>query len=234
MSPSIPTSDSAHFIDAQSVTYQTHTYDPEQWLETLKRTLKEYTATGLEKSVKDDQGNVVGLDVYEVIFEFPATIDMLQRVPFEKVLIHFEIDDIVNEPLGFGDNIFRDNFNDIDDTIRPQEAKMHRVNFDVGIWSSDRSGGTTQRLRAYQVLENLFHGARASKALWNASTHGDGGIEILQYTGGRFITERVGDVVTYRSVDGQLEVRVFSRTPMGEPEPAITTTVQQPGLNIVP
>jgi hypothetical protein len=230
----IPTSDLAHGADAQTITFQVNTYDPENFLVTLKRTLKEYAANGFQNSVKDDQGNSIGLDVYEVVFEFPSTIDVLERVPFDKVLIHFEIDDIVNEVLGFGDNIFRDNFNDIDDTIRPQEGKMHRVNFDVGIWSSDRAGGTTQRLRAYQVLENLFHGARASKALWNASTHGDGGIEILQFTGGRFITERVGDVVTYRSIDGQLEVRVFSRTPMGDPEPAITTSVQLPGLNIVP
>jgi hypothetical protein len=234
MSPAIPTSDISYGVDAQSVTTQTHTYNAEKWLETLKRTLKEYAANGFQLSAEDDQGNPIGLDLYEVVFEFPSTIDVLERVPFDKVLIHFEIDDIVNEPFGFGENIFRDNFDDVTDTIRPQEAKMHRVNFDVGIWSSDRSGGTTQRIRAYQVLENLFHGARASKALWNASTHGDGGIEILQFTGGRFITERVGDVVTYRTVDGQLEVRVFSRTPMGDPVPAITDAVITPNLNIAP
>jgi hypothetical protein len=230
----IPSADSAHGVEAQVVTLQTQTYDPENWLVTLQRTLKEYAATGFQNSVKDNNGNPVGLNLYEIIFEFPSTVDPLQKVPFEKTLIHFEFDDIVNEELGFGDNIFRTNYDEATDTIRPQEGKMHRVNFDVGIWTSDRAGGTTHRLRAYQVLENLFHGSRARKALFRASTHGDGGIEILQYTGGRFITERVGDVVTYRSVDGQLEVRVFSRTPMGQPEQAITTAEILPELNIVP
>lgn len=234
MSPAIPTSDSASIVDAQSVTFQTHTYDPENFLVSVKRTLKEYVANGFQESVKDDGGNLVGLDLYEVVFEFPSTIDVLEKAPFDKVLIHFEFDDIVNERLGFGDNIFRDNYDSVTQTIKPQEAKQHRINFDVGIWASDRAGGTTQRMRAYQVLENLFHGAKASKALWNASTHGDGGIEILQFTGGRFITERVGDIVTYRSIDGQLEIRVFSRTPMPDPEPAITNATVNSGLSIVP
>lgn len=230
----IPTSDIAHGSDAQSVTLQTHTYDPENFLVSTQRALKEYVANGFHKSVKDDQGNPIGLDLYEIVVEFPSTIDVLERAPFDKVLIHFEFDDIINEPLGFGDNIFRYNFNDTTDTVQPQEAKLHRINFDVGIWSSDRAGGTTQRMRAYQVLENLFHGARASKALWKASTHGDGGIEIIHYTGGRFITERVGDVVTYRTVDSQLEIRVYSRTPIGDPEPAITDAAITPNLSIVP
>lgn len=210
------------------------TYDPEQWLVTTVRTLKSYAEAGFDSAVLDNLGNPVGLEAYEVIMEFPGTENEPFKAPFDKTLVHFEIDDINDDELGFGPNIFRDNYDAGTGSVKPQEARKHRINFDVGIWTSDRAGGTTQRMRAYQVLTNLFHGSRARTALWNYSTSGDGGLEILQFTGGRFLTERVDDVPMYRSVDGQLEIRVFSRTPMGVPEPAITEIGQQPGLTIGP
>jgi hypothetical protein len=214
------------------VSAQIHTYDPENWLESVVRTLREYAEHGFDNAVKDNGGDPVGDTVYEVVMEFPSNLDPARVLPMDRTLIHFEIDDIVDMILGFGDNIIRENFNESDYTVRPQEARVHRINFDVGIWASDRSGGTTQRLRAYQVLANLFHGSRARAALWNASTEGDGGIEILEFTGGRFLTERTGDIPLYRMVDCQLEIRVYSRTPIGEPEAAVETVVQAPGLSI--
>jgi hypothetical protein len=197
------------------------TYDPEKWLETSLRSLKDYVEPSFDS------------DVYDVIFEFPGTEVEVQKLPLAKTLVHFEVDDITNRIIGFGDNIFRDNFDEPSSTIRPQEAKEHRINLDVGIWASDRSGGTTSRMRAYQALDLLFCGSRARRAIWDSSSAGDGGIEIIEFTGGRFLTERTGDIPLYRSVDGQLEIRIYSRTPMGAPEPAVETAIQSPGL-IVP
>ena len=211
---------------------QVHTYNPEKWLETAVRALREYAEDGFHNSARNSNGDPVGDSVYEVVMEFPGTEVLARILPLDRTLIHFEIDDVNNFSLGFGSNIFRENFSEDDYTTHPQEARLHRLNFDVGVWASDRSGGTTQRMRAYQVLENLFHGSRASKALWNASTNGDGGIEVLEYTGGRFITERTGDVPLYRVVDCQLEIRIYSRTPIGVPEAAVETVVQAPGLSI--
>jgi len=196
------------------------TYDPEKWLETAVRSLKAYAESKFDS------------DVYDVIAEFPGTEIDPRKLPLSKTLIHFETDDIVNRVIGFGDNIFRDNFDEDEMTVQPQEAKEHRINFDVGIWSSDRSGGTTARMRAYQILDLLFCGSRARRAIWNATSTGDGGLEIIEYTGGRFVTERVNDIPMYRSVDSQLEIRVYSRTPKGDPEPAVETVGQAPGLTI--
>ena len=214
------------------MSFQINTYDPERWLETVVRTLREYAENGFHNAVKNNGGDPVGDSVYEVVMEFPSNLDPARELPMDRTIIHFEIDDIVDIVLGFGDNIIRENFNESDYTVHPQEARVHRINFDVGIWASDRSGGTTQRLRAYQVLTNLFHGSRARRGIWNASTEGDGGIEILEFTGGRFLTERTGDIPLYRMIDCQLEIRVYSRTPLGEPEAAVETVVQSPGLSI--
>jgi hypothetical protein len=209
-------------------------YDPEKWLLTTQRFLKEYVIEAMDNAVLDNLGNPKGDLVYDVVMEFPGTIEETTKLPLDKTTIHFEFDDIRTEIIGFGENIFRDNFDEPTSTIRPQEARAHRMNVDVGIWTSDRAGGLTQRMRAFQVLNNLFAGSRAKKALWNASSNGDGGIEILEYSGGRFITERVGDIPMYRSVDSQLELRVYSRTPMPDPEIAIETLDQAPGLTIEP
>lgn len=216
-------------------------YNPEQWLITTQRFLKEYVTTAMDNAVLDNLGNPSGDEIYDVVMEFPATIEATEKLPLDKTIIHFEFDDIRTDILGFGENIFRDNFIADDpsftppqDSIAPQEARVHRINIDVGIWTSDRAGGLTQRMRAFQVLNNIFAGSRAKKAFWNASSNGDGGIEILDYTGGQFITERIGDIPMYRSVDGQLEIRVYSRTLKGDPEPAIETVAQAPDLTIDP
>ena len=209
-------------------------FNPEDWLETTQRFLKEYATEAFTNAVEDNLGNPSGDQVYDIVMEFPATIEETKKLPLDKTTVHFEFDDIMTEIIGIGDNIFRDNFDLATSTVKPQEARAHRINIDVGIWTSDRAGGLTQRMRAFQVLSNLFAGSRAKKALWNASSNGDGGIEILDYSGGRFLTERIGDIPMYRMVDGQLEIRVYSRTPMPDPEIAIDTVDQAPSLTIGP
>jgi hypothetical protein len=201
-------------------------YDPEHWLESLVRTLQAYAENGVNNAVHDNLGNPAGLQAYNIIMEFPGeVIDDVKNLPLDRTIIHFEIDDPQTRVVGFGDNVFSQNFNEVEGTVSPQEARLHTVNFDVGIWSTDSSGGTTSRMRAFQILNTLFSGAKATEALRIFSDGGDGPIDILSFAGGRFATERVNDINVYRTMGAELEVRVFSRTAIPTAEPAITGVV---------
>jgi len=184
---------------------QTNTYDPEKWLESTTRALKEYVDNAFSAA-------------YEVIMEFPSTDAVLKYMPLSKSIIHFEIDSQEHNRLGFGDNYGAINYNITTHETNPQEAAIRLLNFDVGIWTSDRSGGTTSRLRAQQTLGFLFEGSLAQAKLDAAVDDGAGRIEIRDYRGGRFLTDRINDVDVYRMVDATLEIRVFSRTPLVAPE----------------
>lgn len=216
-------------------------FNPEQWLETLTQAISDYATEGFHNSVPDDQGNPSGDQIYDVVMEFPSTDEILKRVPLAKTIIHFEIDIIEDYPLGFSGNyetIVRENYDPDLKQITPQEAVEHRVNFDVGVWSSDRSGGKTARLRAYQNLVRLFQGKLAFDDLKDATTRTDesgfdGALEIYGFTGGRFFSDMVNDVVLYRLVNCQLEIRCYSRTsPLRAPVPTIEDIGQEPELII--
>jgi hypothetical protein len=222
---------------------QSNWYNPEIWLESTMRALHEYVGTGLNQAVIDPVStNPVGLydpdtnpsGPYEIIMEFPTEEAMRARVPLVRSIVSLELDAIENRPVGFGRGVTKSNYDPLAQTINEQEAGWHQLNFDIGIWSSDRSGGLTSRMRLLQILTNLFQGRLGQRALDKAVDNGDGRIEIIRFTGGRFITENVNDVVTYRSVDGELEVRVFSRTPLtAEAAPTIEQIDQAPDLSIV-
>jgi len=212
-------------------------YNPEEFLETAMRGLKDYAEAGFKRSVLDDGLNEVGDEIYEIIMEFPPTDEILKHVPLGKVLISFEIDDIDNRVLGFGDGIHRDNYDALLQLHKPQEAGEHRINLDVGIWCSNVSGGVTARLRAYQTLRNLFQGPLAINRLRQATTsyvqgESEGGIEILEFTGGRFYQESINDLTIFRLINCQLIVRVFSRTPVEDLIPTIEEVTQIPELII--
>lgn len=217
-------------------------YNPEIWLESTVRELKAYAEAGLNESVRDGSANPIGLynkdtnpnGIYEVVMEFPSPENISGRVPLLRTIVHFEIDAIDNRYVGLGNQTYRQNYDPATHTVQPQEAGWHQVNFDVGIWSSDKSGGTTSRLRVYQILNNLFHGKLGQAAFDARTDAGDGRVEIVRWDGGRFITETINDVPTYRSVEGVLELRVFSRTPLiiTPPVTAIEEILQAPGLVI--
>jgi len=197
-------------------------YDPEKWLETTIRAINDYVK------------NAINTGIYEVIMEFPAPIIEQRLMPFNKTIIHFEIDDMPERMIGMGDNVFRLNYDEPTETTNPQEAREQRINFDVGIWATDKSGGTTSRMRAKQILSNLFGGAQGFQALFDAANNDDGSVEILRYEGGRFAIDTINDVRVYRMIDAQLEVRVFSRTPLSStPGPAIEEILQDPDLTII-
>jgi hypothetical protein len=207
-------------------------YDPENWLESMTRCLKEYAEEEFHQSVRDDDGNFIGNQVYEIIMEFPETEDILKLMPMAKTIIHFEIDDLQNNILGFGEGHHRLNYDEFLRLIEPQEAVIHEIDLDVGVWSSPRSGGTTARLRAYQIVKNLFEGALATQRLMEATDNGDGGVEIIELTGGRFIQDTVNDISLFRVIDCSLKVRVFSRTPRLFQIPTVEEITQIPELII--
>src|SRR3954453_6898263 len=110
-------------------------FDPERWLETAVRGIKDYVAAN------------VNTRIYDIRMEFPGADLDADKLPIRKTIIHFEIDDIVKNEI-FGSTPMVWNHNDTTQTVNPQWAGVHRINFDVGIWSSDDSGGTTSRMRA--------------------------------------------------------------------------------------
>lgn len=193
-------------------------FNPEIWLETAMRGIVDFAREGFHESIRDENNNPAGQGIYDIVMEFPSTEKILTMMPLARTLIHFEIDDIDDRILGFGDGHHRLNYDEFMQRIQPQEAGEHRIDLDVGVWTSNRAGGVTARLRAYQTLRNLFHGGIAIEKLRDATNDlGEGGVEIMSFTGGRFLTDTVNDIEVFRVIDCTLKVRVFSRTPI-EPE----------------
>lgn len=193
--------------------------DPNEWVTTLFRGLKDYILKNTDA------------DIYNVIGNFPPTELFTNRQPFDKTIIHFEYDDIRNPTFGFGDNVVDSIYDDTAKTVIPIEAKIHIANFDVGIWASERSGGDTARMLAYQKLNDLFTGTLAYRSLRDSR-----GIEIVSFDGGNFIQEDIDDITVWRVSGATLVVRVFSRTSPPEPIPYIDydTITQEPSLEIQP
>jgi hypothetical protein len=209
-------------------------YDAEDWLESTTRCLSAYAEERFNNSLRDANGDPIGLQAYEIMMQFPGSDLDARLVPMRRTLIHFEIDEIATSVVGFGDNIFRENFDEETETLNPQWAAIHRLNFDVGVWASDASGGTTSRARAKQILVSSFGGASGILKLRDFSDGGDGRLDILSFSGGRFLGDRVNDVGVYRMVECSLEISVFSRTPIEdtEPVPGVMFITQNPQLTI--
>ena len=199
---------------------ETYFYSPELWLETSVRALEEYLQRGFDESI------------YEILLGYPPAGEIDRRMPFRRTLIHLEIDDIDDRILGFGDGGIVDNYNPDTGTVQVQEANEHRIDLDIGAWADDASGGATARLRAYQILTTLLHGPLATRSLFDATTNGDGGLEIVEFNGGRFIVERVDDLPVYRIVNCTLTIRIYSRSPLtvSPEETAIQEILQNQNL----
>lgn len=175
-------------------------YDPDNWLLSATRSLKEYVESQ------------VNLDLVTVEMSYPDTEYWTKETPLEKTLIHFEIDDQDAPTFAFGhpgkevfiespDNGVTPNYWRID------EAQLHLVNFDVGVWASQESGGATARLKYHQLLVNLFSVAGAKESLQDAT----GGIWVVSFAGGRHTTDRINDLPVWRAHDMTLIARVYSR-----------------------
>lgn len=209
-------------------------FSPEDWLESTIRVIKEYLEIEFHRSVSA-RSEYVGENAYEVVTQFPGPDLDIRRMPMHKTIIHIEVDDISSDILGFGDNVFSSTYDPATEMITEREAQVHLLNFDVGIWASDASGGTTSRSRAKQVLQNCLGGARGIKRMQAFSDGGDGAVEIRSFSGGRFLLDRINDMQVFRMVESTLVVRVFSRTPLEDAQvgPAIEEIIQDPDLKII-
>ena len=199
-------------------------FDPEKWLETCVRGIKDYALEAFDP------------DVYEIIMEWPGAELDSREAPWDKTIIHFSIDTQDDVILGMGDDPLEWNYSAPEQAVFPQWGAAHVINFDVGTWATDKSGGTTSRMRVKQHLYNLFGYPNSVQALRAATDNSDGAVEILNFTGGHdTIDSTANDIRVYRTVDCSLEVRVFSRTPLpSQSGPAIEEILQdQSGLTII-
>lgn len=189
----------------------TDTFNPDAWLTSLFDAMTDYIESGVNAAVLDSDDAPVGSTVYNVVMAEPAADDLPFDTENDKTIIHFEIDDIQNKRLGFGDGFVAATTTEADDanpaTETPQEAVEHVVNFDVGIWATDKSGGVTARLRAYEILDKLLSG---DVARVNCRTQ-TAGVEIRSFMNGRFVKDTINDVRVFRMVGAELVVRVYSR-----------------------
>jgi hypothetical protein len=188
-------------------------FDPDIWLESLIRVIESYVQKNSSA-------------IYDIRFSFPEADERAEFVKLPKTVIHFEIDDIDNPRFGMGDNVVEQVYNEAAFTVTGIEAIPHVVNMDVGVWASPNSGGVTARLRAYQLLSRLFAGSEAYEKAINEAD-----FEIVNFTGGSFVREKVSDVPLFRVVGITLVVRVFERR-VRVPSTFIETYVQNPQLQI--
>ena len=186
-------------------------FNPDLWLETLHRSIKDYVRNEIDNFILDDLDAPAGLQAYDVEMDWPESVDTARDIQLEKTLIHFVADDIDSTKLGFGEDLVNATellqVAPLPDLVQYHEARMHVVNYDVGIWASDKSGGSSSRLVAFQMLDRIFGGPQARRKFKTDTK----GVQVIRFNGGTFITERVNDIRTFRVIDCELVVRVFSR-----------------------
>lgn len=171
----------------------------ETWLEQTQRAVMGY----LEEML------ITGDQQYQIISGFPADEVFKQRMPLDEVLLHLEIDDIQNPIFGFGDNVIvGDSQYDVpvQYEVTFVEAQQHIVNFDLGVWATERAGGETARLRVYQRLTHALAGTEAYKTFATKT-----GVQIQSFNGGQFIVETINDIKVWRVAGVTLVVQVFNK-----------------------
>lgn len=205
------------------------TYDPDFWLESAQRAIADYIKNEIDASL-EAASIPIGLQVYDIVFDYPEAADLSAYVETEKTLVHFSLDDIDNRPLGIGVNQVKATENTLSDpdTITWEEGQGHVLNYDVGVWASDKSGGPTARLRIIQSLQKILNTA-VGKQKFRETTEG---VEVIRFNGGRMIVDRISDVRIFRVIDAELVVRVFSRA-LAEPAVIVDTEpIQEPDTTI--
>jgi hypothetical protein len=172
-------------------------YDPDNWLISCTRALKDFVVTTLNDKDTD------------VEMSFPDPRSWTKKVPLANALIHFEQDHISDPVYGFGspgDDVI-DDTDPENVTSLHREAVQHLVNFDVGVWVSAQSGGVTKRMALTQALKDLFVPAMNKVAMHDSTQ----GIWVVSFEGGRNELDRINDVPVWRALDMTLVVRVVSR-----------------------
>jgi hypothetical protein len=197
------------------------TFNPDKWATSLAESLRDYILGEMGDLVTDTP------QVYEVIMEYPPADALAKKMPFKSTIIHFEIDDPRQMFFGFGDNVVNQAFDEIAGTVEEWEAHCHEVDINVGVWASVESGGSSARLEARQDLDRLFNGPSARERCMAVTD----GVEILSFSGGQHVVDRINDLPVFRIIDAELRVRVYSRTKK-TPIEFIDGVEQEPGLTI--
>lgn len=191
------------------------TFNPDAWLSSLTKALRDYAATKLDP------------DLYDLVMSWPSADEIASRMPLDKVIVHFEVAEPRQMFFGLGDNVVNATYDETAGTILEQEAHCHEVTLDVGVWASAETGGPEARLEAREILDSLFNGPTAFDACMAATQ----GVEIRRFSGGRNLNDAVNDVAVWRMVDIELIVRVYSRT-LKVPQTFISQINQEPGIRI--
>jgi hypothetical protein len=210
----------------------TDQFSPDKWLTSAFGALTDYIKGEIDEYVQDGSGNNgVGLQAYELVMDYPPSSELPMPGEFKKTIIHLALDDVENRRLGLGPQFVQS-----DESpgaagavqISPIEAYMHMLSFDVGIWASDLSGGTTSRLIAYEMLDRILNGDIARVKCFEAT----GGVEIISYTSGRFVPDAINDIRIFRVVGAELMVRVYSRKVVTDAAIIVDEITQDPNLEI--
>lgn len=184
-------------------------FDPDNWILSTHRSLQSYVEDALGVTGADG-------DVAVVEMSFPDTTKITKETPLDKVLIHFEQDDMANPQLGFGTPGVEE-FDEDAATVVLKEATRHLINFDVGVWVSAQCGGTTGRMQYMQTLANLF----ASPVNKRAMREQTDGLYPMSFSGGRNVLDRINDILVWRATEMTLVVEVFGRVIPASSVPAI-------------
>lgn len=194
-------------------------FNPDNFLPSTVRAIKELVLGQMIEFGEED--------IYDVQMSYPSVDHLRQMVPFHKTLIHFEVDEPATMFYGLGENITSVEYNTPAVTITQSEVSEKSLTFDVGIWASPESGGPSARLDARQILDKIFSGPYARKVCMEATD----GVELLEFSGGRFISDTINDLPVFRAVDMTLRVRVFARRILAA-IPYIEVVNLDPGLVI--
>lgn len=172
-------------------------YDPDNWLLSTMRALDDY--------VRD---TLADPDV-EIEMNFPDLATLEKKMPLDKALVHFQLDDMDDPVLGFGipGKDVLDETDPANPRYKKHEAALHNLNFDVGVWVSAEMGGGTKQMLLVQRLKNMFSTA-TGKIRFNTVTQG---LNIVSFDGGRNVLDRINDVPVWRTLDMTLIVRCVSR-----------------------
>lgn len=167
--------------------------DPDNWVTTFFRAFKTYVTSNVDENL------------YKLVFSYPDAKDIGEWMPLPKSLIHFEIDKPSSPIMGFGRSIVDSVTDDVNNIVTEYSALKIMINMDVGVWTTAASGGITARLKAFQVLSDLFAGAYAYEQLQPY------GIEIKGFDGGTFIKETIDDIDVFRIAEITLMLQLFAR-----------------------
>lgn len=198
-----------------------YSYDIDQFLVSSTRQLEAYTRDNV-------QGDPALGTAVEVEMSFPDTSSWTKDTPLTNSIVHFDLDDAPAMLLGFGVTGFVDEPDD-DGAAIVHEAHLHHLNFDIGVWVSAESGGTTKRMQIRQALMNLF-GTSTGRINFRDQTDG---LQIVRFGGGADVLDRINDVPLWRTSGIELVISVFGRLTKPDPVYVVQQMEQRQKLSTV-